>query len=619
MTNKSIIKGGQNPSLLVLATIVKNATSNPGVYRMLDKNGEVLYVGKARDLKKRLSSYQKLDKLTRRLQQMVLSIDDIEIIATKSEKEALLLEANLIKTLNPKYNIRLKDGKTFPFIHITTNHKAPGIFKYRGDLTKSGKFFGPFANIYDVAKIIDLLKRSFLIRGCSDNEFKNRNRPCLEYHIKRCSAPCVGLVSDEDYKQQVNQVIRFLSGDAGKIRQELIEQMNVASETENYEIAARIRDRIKSINSVIEKQNIIGVEITDCDVIAFVEANKQYVAEVFFYRKGISYGNKAILLEHADSFEDEEIFEYFFKKFYSSNEVPKLILTNVELKNAELLQDVLSEIKGEKVKIDRPKIGDKKQLVETVVTNAKLALIKKLRAKYDLDKIYKAMTEIFGLIKEPKRIEVYDNSHMSGSFPVGALISAKKSGFDKANYRFFNIASEINQGDDYAMLYEVLTRRFKRLIKEDPDNLKQTWPDLILLDGGKGQASVAKQVFQELAIPDFPFFCIAKGKERNKGKERFCNDKQDYFTITDKSVLYYLQTIRDEVHRFVISKLRNKRDKASIKSELDNILGIGPRKRNALIQHFGGVDAIKNAPISDLAKVKGISVEIAEMIFKYFH
>ncbi|MBT4989510.1 MAG: excinuclease ABC subunit UvrC [Rickettsiales bacterium] len=615
----SSCKGGKIPPLQILKNIVNQASSDPGVYRMIDISGNILYVGKARNLKNRLASYIKLEQLTRRLQQMVLSINDIEIIATKSEKEALLLEANLIKTLNPKYNIRLKDGKTFPYIYLSTKDDFPGIYKYRGNKDKKGKYFGPFANIYDVSKIIDLLKQSFLIRGCSDSDFKLRKRPCLEYHIKRCSAPCVDLLSKSDYQKQINQADRFLSGDAHKIRQELIEQMDRASSDEDYEQATLIRDRIKAINTVLERQNITDLDIKDFDVVAFVELNKQYIAEVFFYRNGISYGNKAIMLEYADNFDKNEIYEYFFKKFYNGSDIPKTILTNIQLENEQMISELLSEIRGSNVTIEYPKIGNKKQLLDIVIRNAKMALVNKLKVKYDIDKIYQDLKEIFGLIRVPSRIELYDNSHMSGTYPVGALISVNKEGFDKANYRIFNIANDMAKGDDYAMLYEVLTRRFKRLIKEDPDNQMRSWPDLILIDGGKGQATIAKQVFKELDIPDFPFFCIAKGKERNKGKERFCNDQRDYFTISEKSVLYYIQTIRDEVHRFVISKLRKKRDKASVKSDLDNIMGIGPKKRHALIQHFGGIDIIKNAPITDLAKVKGISLDIAKTIFKYFH
>jgi excinuclease ABC subunit C len=619
--NKNILldEGGRTPPLRILQNIIEHTTSSPGVYRMLDSGGNVLYVGKARNIKKRLSSYSKLDQLTRRLQQMVLSIDDIEIIETKSEKEALLLEANLIKTLNPKYNIRLKDDKSFPYIYLNTDDDFAGIYKYRGEKKILGKYFGPFANIYDVSKIIDLLKQSFLIRGCSDSDFKSRTRPCLEYHIKRCTAPCMKLVSKAGYQKQIDQVSRFLSGDARHIRSDLIEQMNILADSEDYEKAALLRDRIKAINSVLEKQNITDLEIIDFDVVAFAELNNQHIAEVFFYRGGISYGNRAILLEHADDFSKSEIYEYFFKKFYSNNDIPKTILTNIKLENEGLLSELLSESQKFKVTIQQPKQGKKRQLLDIVERNARLALINKLKAKYDIDKIYQGLKDVFGLIKVPRRIEVYDNSHMSGAFPIGAMISANKDGFDKANYRMFDIVSDMARGDDYAMLYEVLTRRFTRLIKEDPDNQKNSWPDLVLIDGGRGQASVAKQVFVELEIPDFPFFCIAKGKERNKGKERFCNDIRDYFIITEKEILYYIQTIRDEVHRFVISKLRKKRDKASLKSDLDNITGIGPSKRKALIQHFGGIDAIKNAPIDDLAKVNGISPRIAQIVFGYFH
>lgn len=602
----------------IIRETIQSSPKSPGVYRMIDKDDKVLYVGKAKSLPDRLSSYLNLKQLPTRLKRMVFATDRVEIIATSSESEALLLEANLIKTLKPLYNIRLRDDKSFPYIFIAGKTHFPAISKVRKKIA-DGHYFGPFASSYDATRIIELLKKSFLIRTCSDAEFKNRSRPCLEYHIKKCSAPCVNYITKTEYKKSITEALTFLSGKNNNICENLISEMQKYSSAENYEKAAQIRDRIKAINSILAKQSVTNLDLDNFDVISIAENSDKYAIVVFFYRNGISYGNERFFPKTSQDNNIAEVLSSFLMQFYSDHPLPDHLLLNLELNEKAEIAKALSQLAKKNVKINNPKYGNKKEFVDFATKNAKLALERKLAEKESIQEIYYNLKEVFGLYRIPKKIEVYDNSHILGEYAVGAMVAVSQKGFLKQNYRKFNIKYTDCEGDDYAMLKEVLLRRFSRLIAEDKNNQNGSWPDIIFLDGGKGHASIAKEVFDFLEIPDFPFFCIAKGKERNKGKERFCNDKRDYFNISDKKLLYYLQKIRDEVHRFAITTHRNKRSKALSQSKIDEIPGIGPHKKKMLLNYFGSVAKISAAACEDLEKTPGISKKLAQEIYSFLH
>lgn len=600
--------------LETLIQYLKNLPESPGVYRMIGETDKILYVGKAKNLKKRVTSYSKFDKLPNRLKKMVSEIKKLEIVKTDSEIEALILELNLIKTLKPIYNIMLRDDKTYPYIYFNIKHDFPGIYTYRGKKTFKGKYFGPFVGGYDVEKTVTLLKKSFLIRSCSDSEFKNRDKPCLEYQIKRCSAPCVNYIQKEDYQYLLKQTYNFLSGKTNEVREKLIVEMEGSSNKLDFERAAILRDRIKAISNITAKQDISDNSLIDTDILAIKQQNATVIIEHFIFRNGFNNGNQHFFPQNIEGLELGEILTNFIKQYYNEENIVKEIITNVELHEAEHLEALYFKEYQCRTKFITPKLGRKKKILLFVETNAKYHLEQKTKNKNKNLKHHKKLQEVFNLTERPNKIEVFDNSHISGTNSVGAMIASDLNGFNKNCYRKFNIKLA-NKADDFDMLREVLYRRYNRLLIEDPENKNKSWPDLIIIDGGKGQASVAAEIFSQLNLT-IPFFCIAKGEFRNKGLERFCNNFSDYFSIEDKETLYYLQRIRDEAHRFVIETHRKKRNKATLKSELDQIAGIGPKKKQDLLKYFGSVAKIKSASKEDVAKVKGINLKLAEKLLE---
>jgi excinuclease ABC subunit C len=598
--------------LEILKETIKSAPNSSGVYRMIDSGGKILYVGKAKNLASRLRSYTQFKDLPYRLKQMVANISAVEIIKTSSETEALLLEAQLIKTLKPKYNILLRDGKTYPFVMVNQTHEFPGIFKHRGAKNKSDKYFGPFVSAGDVNHALDLLKKSFLLRSCSDQEFARRKRPCLEYQIKRCSAPCVGKISSAYYQKLLDEAYLFLKGKSSEVQSAMAAQMQEESKKLNYEKAAILRDRIKSLTAMQAKQHVDCV-VGDADFVAIAGSDGQFSIELFFYRGGQNYGNDVFFIDRHRDFSKADILGAFIKQFYYSNLPPQNIYLNVEVDDREAIAQVFTKIAEQKINILVPKSGDKKKLMEIAENNANYALQKNMVEGKNRKKYIKEMQEVFELQKLPEYIEIYDNSHISGEFAVGGLVAfSLDEGFDKQGYRKFNIKTT-DVGDDYAMLREVLTRRLSKL-KEGRR------PDLLIVDGGKGQAEITRAVLQELNISNIDFICVSKGVDRNAGRERFTTHKKTYFSLEQKTgLLYFMQNLRDEAHRFAISSHRKKRSKAIRSSALDDIPAIGAARKKALLNHFGSVAKIKTATIAELLKVKNISKNLAKDICDFFH
>ena len=631
--------------LSVLLKVIANAPEQSGVYQMIAKNKKILYIGKAKNIKNRLKQYSNIKALTTRIQRMVMQIHNINLITTDTEVEALILELNLIKTARPKYNILLLDDKSFPYIYLDTTHKYPSIYATRNKDMK-GKYFGPYTGSCDVYNVLNLLKKSFLIRGCSDHEFASRTTACLEYQIKRCSAPCVSYISAKEYKNLVSETIKFLSGKNNNIKQKLIADMKIASEQQLYDKAIIFRDRIKAINNINAKQSVTDNKLKNSDVIVIGNMGDKIIIEIFFFRNGFNNGNHNFFPKNPLESSQSEILSEFIKQFYNNINIVDEIITNIEINDKENIINMFAKQYQRKISLITPKKGKKKAIIDFALKNMHFTLKQKITNQINPIKnnIYNPLSNIiknnslqkqaagqdlphhimqeklataFKLKATPKKIELFDNSHISGAHAVGAMVVVTQQGFAKNLYRKFNIKSDIAAGDDYAMLYEVLFRRYSRLIKEDPNNSNNTWPDLILIDGGKGQASIAHEVFERLNI-NIDFFCIAKGKERNKGKERFCNYEQDYFTISDQSLLYYLQNIRDEVHRFVITAHRVKRTKNTLTSQLDDIPNIGNKRKKSLLEYFGSVKKIKSASIEELCKAPNISNNIANIIKKYW-
>ena len=607
--------------LEVLSEFLRDAPTGPGVYRMINSNQEILYIGKAKNLKKRISNYAHIQKLPLRLQRMVSAIDKIEITTTASEAAALLLESNLIKLHQPKYNIELKDNKSFPYVAIDLRHDYPRIFKHRGERKNGVAYFGPFASASDVASSISSLQKSFLIRPCSDSVFSNRTRPCLEYQIKRCSAPCVEKISKANYAELVNQAQRFLKGQNRSIQKEIESQMFKASSEMDYERAATLRDRIKALTQIQAKQHINLGSDADLDVICIVTSSGVSCIQVFFYRAGQSMGNKAYFPANTEGFSDPEILEAFIGRFYQTNPCPEMLVVNKKLDSKIAIEEALSQLNNSKVRIILPKKGEKTSLLKIAENNAKESIERKVKEDFSVNAALQNLAEIFSLDEVPKRIEVFDNSHISGQHQIGAMIVAGTEGFLKNSYRKFNINSA-SLADDYAMMREVLTRRYSKLKKlnEDEDN-NNIWPDLVLIDGGPGHYSIAKEVFEDLGISNLKFICVAKGPDRNAGREKF------YFSDCEPPIqlpkndptLYYLQRLRDEAHRFAILSHRNKRAKEFTKSALDSLSGIGAKRKKMLILHFGSAAAVQRASVEELAKVSGISKKLAQEIFDQFN
>jgi excinuclease ABC subunit C len=617
--------------LAVLQRAVEKLPNSPGVYRMLDASGEVLYVGKAKALKKRVTSYTNPLKLSNRIRRMVSETASLEIVTTHTEVEALLLECNLIKRLMPRYNVLLRDDKTFPHILVTADHAFPQITKHRGARNRKGAYFGPFASAGAVNKAIVSLQRAFLLRNCSDAVFAQRTRPCLQYQIKRCSAPCVGYIDQPSYQALVDQAEGFLSGDAGTVQSELVEHMQTAADTLDFETAARYRDRIRALAQIQAHQDIHVEGIKDADVIAAYQAGGVTCIQVFFFRGGSNYGNRAYYPSHDRSLEVGEVLTSFIGQFYDDKPPPALVMVSEKLEEQDLLEQALTIRAEHKVSILWPQRGPKRKPVEHALANAREALGRRLAESASQSRLLTQLQTLFGLDRPPQRIEVYDNSHISGTNAIGAMIVAGPEGFIKGAYRRFNIrsaaapgeipdASSIAAGDDYGMMREVLTRRFQRAQKEDPDRSGGTWPDLVLIDGGAGQLSSVMTVMEELGLTDIPLVAIAKGPDRNAGRERFFMPGREAFSMEPKDpALYFLQRLRDEAHRFAIGGHRIRRQNAANRSELDEVVGIGAARRKALLHHFGSVRAIARAGLSDLQQVGGISQTVAKKIYDHFH
>ncbi len=606
--------------LAVIQAELRTLPNAPGVYRMLDAEGEALYVGKARSLRKRVTAYTQAGRQPARLLRMIAETAAMEVVVTRSEVEALLLEANLIKRLRPRYNVLLRDDKTFPHILITGDHPFPQIAKHRGAEKRPGRYYGPFASAGAVNRTITALQRAFLLRNCSDSVFAGRTRPCLQHQIKRCTAPCVGHVDAAAYGQQVEQAVQFLSGRSHAVQEQFRERMTEAAERLEFETAARWRDRIRALAAIQAHQDINVEGIEDADAFALHQAGGQSCVQVYFFRGGRNYGTRAYFPSHDRAEEPAAVLAAFIAQFYDDKPAPGLILLSEELAEAALLAEALAVKTGHKVTVSAPQRGDKRRLIDHALDNAREALARRLSESAAQARLLDGVAAAFGLEAAPRRIEVYDNSHVQGSHPVGAMIVAGPDGFYKQAYRKFTIKQPEAAGDDYAMMREVLTRRFARALKEDADRAQETWPDLVLIDGGQGQLTVAGQVLADLGIEDVPVVAIAKGPDRDAGRERFFRPGRPPMSLDPRDpVLYFLQRLRDEAHRFAIGAHRARRGRQVGASPIDEIAGIGPRRKKALLLHFGSARAVARASLEDLEAVDGISKAVARKIHDHFH
>jgi excinuclease ABC subunit C len=608
---------------------VRLAPTSPGVYRMLNANHDVLYVGKAKNVKKRLSSYARVNApLPARILRMIAATVTVEIISTGTETEALLLEANLIKQLKPRFNVQLRDDKSFPYILLTGDHWAPQILKHRGAQSRPGRYFGPFASAGAVGRTITALQRAFLIRSCTDSFFESRTRPCLLYQIRRCAGPCTGEIDFPGYTELVREATDFLSGRSHAVKQLLAAEMEKAAEELEFETAAVYRDRLAALSAIQSQQGINPRTVEEADVFAVHQEGGYSCVEVFFFRTGQNWGNRAYFPRAEKSFTSEEVLGAFVAQFYDDKPPPKLVLLSHEIEEAELLAEALCVKAGHKVEVSCPKRGEKKELVQHALTNAREALGRKLADTATQARLLEAMAATLQLPQVPKRIEVYDNSHIQGTNAVGAMIVAGPDGFIKNQYRKFNIRSEgLTPGDDYAMMKEVLQRRFKRLIApSDKDNARakedevQQWPDLVIIDGGRGQLNAVREIFAELGVTNVALMSVAKGPDRDAGRETLFMPEREAIKLEPRDpVLYFIQRLRDEAHRFVIGSHRKLRKKDIREAGLQEIPGIGPSRKRALLHHFGTLKEIERASIADLGKVPGVSAESARKIFEYFH
>jgi excinuclease ABC subunit C len=606
--------------LAVIEAALPTLPLSPGVYRMLDDKGNALYVGKARALRKRVASYTQLDRLPERLRRMVWETRRLEVVTTASEAEALLLEANLIKKLRPRFNIVLRDDKSYPWLVLTEDHPFPQIAKHRGERRKGAAYFGPFASAWAVNQTITALQRVFLLRSCRDTVFESRDRPCLLYQIKRCSAPCVGRISKADYADLVRQAKQFLAGDTPSIQKRLAAEMEQAAERLEFERAAALRDRIRGLTHVqgSDRVNLDGVK--DADVIALHQEAGQSCVQVFFIRGGRNNGTRAYFPSHTrNDASAEEVIGAFLAQLYDDMPPPPLLLLSHDPPEADWLADALSVKAGRKVELHRPQRGEKRAVVEHAATNAREALERRLAESAAQTALLEGVARVFGLPEPPKRIEIFDNSHLQGANPYGVMVAAGPGGFLKSAYRKFAIRNAAGN-DDFAMLREVLERRFGRALKEDPARQGEGWPDLVLIDGGAGQLSAARAVMADLGLEDIPLVAIAKGPDRDAGREWFHRDGAEPLQLPPRDpVLYYLQRLRDEAHRFAISTHRAGRSKTLTKSELDDIPGVGPTLKRALLNHFGSARAVKQAALADLQNCPGIGPAAAKRIFGHFH
>ena len=637
--DETIVAGWQ-----VIARSLKTAPSGPGVYRMYGQDGACLYVGKARSVKKRVSSYARAHGHSARISRMIMATHAIEFVTTRTESEALLLEANLIKRLKPRFNVLLRDDKSFPYILIARDHEAPQIVKHRGARNRKGEYFGPFASAGAVDRTINTLQRAFLLRSCTDGTYSTRTRPCMLFQIKRCSGPCTGEISQEDYAKLVDEAVTFLRGDSQALRNRLQAEMLAASEKLEFEIAARFRNRLQAISQVQSHQGINPEGIEEADVFAVAQEGGQTCIQVFFFRTGQNWGNRPYFPRADRSLGPGEVLDSFIAQFYDDKPPPRCIMLSHEIESAEVLAEALSIKGGRKVEILVPQRGSKRDLIAHAEANAREALGRRMAESSSQRRLLQGIAETFKLPKVPRRIEVYDNSHIMGTDAVGAMIVAGPDGFVKSQYRKFNMkTADMAPGDDYGMMTEMLTRRFSRLLKEEPrqapseataepegngieEETEQpldafpAWPDLLFIDGGKGQLAAASAVLEGLGITYLPVIGVAKGPDRDAGREHFHLPGAEPRMLEPRDpVLYFVQRLRDEAHRFAIGSHRQKRKRSMGVNPLDEIAGIGPRRKQALLKHFGSAKAVSRAGVADLLGVEGISEAMAQAIYDHFH
>jgi excinuclease ABC subunit C len=606
----------------LIGDFVTRLPGKPGVYRMVDDKGDVIYVGKARNLKNRVANYARGQGHNNRIALMIALTRNMEFVTTTTEAEALLLEANLIKKLKPRFNVILRDDKSFPYILIAKDHAVAQLAKHRGARNRKGDYYGPFASAGAVNQAINTLQKAFLLRSCSDAIYANRKRPCLLHQIKRCSAPCVGLIAPNDYAALVMQAEDFLENRSQAVKAELARAMEQASEAMDYERAARLRDRIQAMSFVSQHQGINPQGVAEADVFALAQEGGQFCVQVFFFRAGQNWGNRAYFPRADKSLAEAEVLQSFVGQFYDGKPVPKLVLLSHAVEDMDVLSEALSAQAGFRVEVAAPQRGEKRMLVDHALTNAREANGRRLAETTSQAKLLAGVREVFGLEDTPQRIEVYDNSHIQGAHAVGAMIVAGPEGFEKGEYRKFNIrGEEIAAGDDFAMMREVLTRRFARLLKEEGEGTGAgRWPDLVLIDGGQGQLSAARTALAELGVEDVVLVGVAKGPDRDAGREHFHMAGRPSFMLEARDpVLYYIQRLRDEAHRFVIGSHRARRSRAIGQNPLDEIPGIGPTRKKALLQSFGSAKAVARASAADLAAVAGVSRGLAQAIYDHFH
>ena len=630
-------KNGAAPAkgAAVIEAYVKTLPGSPGVYRMINADGKVLYVGKAKNLRKRVANYTNPARQSVRIHRMIAETTAMEFVTTHTEAEALLLESNLIKRYAPRYNILLRDDKSFPTILVTADHEFPQVLKHRGAKKRAGNYFGPFASVWAVNETLAVLQRAFLLRSCTDTVFAARIRPCLLYQIKRCSAPCVGRISAKDYHELVEQARDFLSGGSQRIQRRFAKHMQDASDALEFELAGQYRDRIQALTHIQARQDINMAGLADADVIAAHRSGGVTCVQVFFFRAGANFGNRAYFPSQTRDADAETVLEAFVSQFYARAQPPKIVFVSHPLTNQSLVAEALSVRAEHRVRIIHPKRGDKRKLIDNALVNAREALARRMAESISQRGLLEGLADALGLDGAPARIEIYDNSHVSGTKAVGGMVVAGPEGLIKNAYRKFTIrgarkagtgadASDkegFSPGDDYAMMREVLTRRFSRALKEDPDRSRGQWPDLILVDGGRGHLGVALEIFEDLGLDDIAIAAIAKGPERNAGRERiFVAGRSNPVKLERRDPLFYfLQRLRDEAHRFANSAHRQKRSRALSRSILDDIPGVGARRKKALLHHFGGPNAVSQAGRVDLEAVDGISKTLAGKIYDWFY
>lgn len=619
------VRGADTPDfdtgIAAIRNVLKTLPLKPGVYRMHDARGDVLYVGKARALKNRVGNYVQIDRLPNRLRRMVALTRSMTIVTTNSEAEALLLEAQLIKRYRPAYNVLLRDDKSFPFILLRADHSFPRIQKHRGARRHKGQYYGPFASAGSVNQTLNALQKLFLLRSCTDSFFNNRDRPCLLYQIKRCSAPCVGRIDDAAYDSLVADAKSFLDGKSSAVQAKLAKEMETAAEALDFERAAMVRDRLRALTFIQGSQAINAEGVGDADIFALAHRNGVMGIQAFFIRGGQNWGHRSFFPAHVAEMSEDEVLTSFLAQFYEDVPPAKSIFVDRQLTEADLLAQALSERAERKIEISMPQRGDRVRLVKQATRNAEEALDRRLAESTTQGKLLQEVADLFELPEPPRRIEVYDNSHIQGTNALGAMIVAGPEGFIKGQYRKFNIKNpDTAPGDDFAMMREVMARRFGRLMEDNEPERDANWPDLVLIDGGKGQMSSVMQIVRELGVEDVAFIGVSKGPDRHAGRETFhFPDGREFTLPVNAPVMFYLQRLRDEAHRFAIGAHRAKRSKAITVSPLDEVPGIGPSRKKALLMHFGTARAVRNASLEDLQKAPGVSAAVAQTVYDYYH